>query len=656
MNELQKMKELIERIKEADAAYFQKDAPIMSDREYDRLVLELKMLERTTGIHFSDSPIGKVPGDEKTGLKTVRHSKPMLSCNKTKNVRDIIRFALEQDIVLSWKMDGLTLVLRYENGHFTQAITRGSGGIVGEDVTHTVKYMRNVPLAVPCKESFEVRGEGVLSWEDARILSRLGGTTAAHPRNIASGAVRSLVPDRGKLAHLDFFAFELIKEEIPATKAEQLAFLSENNFGVVDHKVIPFEENRDLHSDVENWMPGGFAYPVDGIVAEYNDIAYGKSLGATAHHERRMMALKWKDELKETVFRGVELNTTRTGAVSIVGVFDEVEMDGTKVHRANLHNLSNFESFRFGLGDRILVYKANRVVPQIAENKMRSGTYELPKYCPCCGETLTIRVTPGGVRELHCPNENCLARHAQRIARFCGKNAMDIDGLSASVLEKMMAYGWIRNFADIYHLEIHRDDILSRPGFGMDWYNGVLEAVENSRRCHMYQFLAGLGIPQLGPEAAKILHRYYYGSMEDFLQAVSDGFPFFHIAGITESLGRKIHVWFEDEKNVRMMRTVMAELTFLGRSRELEGKDNPFSDTTVAVTGTFERFTREEIIELLTSLGANVAAEVTEDTDYLIYGSVPGSSQIGLAMEYGVNMISEKGFGEMLVKVPSKHL
>lgn len=648
MNELQRMKELIAQIKEADVAYFGKDAPIMSDREYDRLVLELKMLERTTGIHFSDSPIGKVPGDEKAGLKTVRHTKPMLSCNKTKNVRDIVKFAGKQDVVLSWKMDGLTLVLRYENGNFTQAITRGSGGVVGEDVTHTVKHMRNIPFVIPCKETFEVRGEGVLSWEDARILSRLGGASATHPRNIASGTVRSLVPDRGKLAHMDFFAFELIKEEAPATKAEQLAFLIKNNFSVVEHRVIPYEESRDLSADLENWVPDGFAYPVDGIVAEYNDIAYGKSLGATAHHERRMMALKWKDEVKETVFRGVELNTTRTGTVSIVGVFDEVEMDGTKVRRANLHNLSNFESFRFGVGDRILVYKANRIVPQIAENRMRSGTYELPKHCPCCGEMLTIRATPGGTRELYCPNENCLARHAQKMARFCDKNAMDIDGLSASVLERMMAYGWIRNFADIYHLEMHRDDILSRPGFGVDWYNGVLEAIEKSRRCHMYQFLAGLGIPQLGPEAAKILHGYYYGSMEQFLQAVSDSFPFFHIDGISESLNRKIHAWFEDEKNVRMMRTVMAELTFLGRSRELEGKDNPFAGTTVAVTGTFNGFTREGIAELLTSLEAIISAEVTADTDYLIYGTVPNSRKIGLAMQYGVNMINEKGLGEML--------
>lgn len=655
MNELQKMKELIAKIKEADAAYFQKDEPIMSDREYDRLVLELKMLERTTGIHFSDSPIGKVPGDEKAGLKTVRHTKPMLSCNKTKNARDIVRFAGKRDVVLSWKMDGLTLVLRYENGNFSQAITRGSGGVVGEDVTHTVKHMRNIPLVVPCKENFEVRGEGVLSWEDARILSRLGGTTAAHPRNVAAGAVRSLVPDRGKLAHLDFFAFELIKEESPATKAEQLTFLRENYFFVVEHKVIPFEEGRDLLADVENWVPDGFAYPVDGIVAEYDDIAYGKSLGATAHHERRMMALKWKDEVKETVFRGVELNTTRTGVVSIVGVFDAVEMDGTKVHRANLHNLSHFESFRFGVGDRILVYKANRIVPQIAENRMRSGTYDLPKYCPCCGEVLTVRVTPGGVRELYCPNEDCLARHAQKLARFCDKNAMDIDGLSASVLEKMMAYGWIRNFADIYHLEMHRDDILSRPGFGMDWYNGVQAAIEKSRRCHMHQFLSGIGIPHIGPEAARILHRYYYGSMDDFLRDAAVEFPFFHISGISELQTRKIHAWFEDAKNVRAMRTVMAELTFLGKNRELEGKNNPFADTTVAVTGTFDGFTREGILELLTSLGADVTEEITADTDYLIFGAVPSGRKVSLAMQYGVNVISEKGLSEMLAKTPAEN-
>ena len=649
MNDIQRMKELIEKISEADIAYFQKDTPIMSDMEYDKLVLELKMLERATGIHFANSPIGKVPSDEKEGLKTVQHTKPMLSCQKTKDVNEMVEFAGEKDIVLSWKMDGLTLVLRYEKGKFVQAITRGAEGVIGEDVTHTVKHFRNIPLIVPFKDSFEVRGEGVLSWEDAQILTKLGESNATHPRSIASGAVRSVTENLGKLAHLDFFAFELIKEDSHATKIGQLEFLKENNFAVVEYKFVsPGDRHDDIAECISEWIPEGFAYPVDGIVAEYDDLAYGKSLGATAHHKKRMMALKWKDEVKETKFRGAELHTTRTGIVSIVGLFDEVVIDGTRVHRASLHNLSNFEKFKFGVGDIIKVYKANMIVPQIAENRMMSGTYELPEYCPCCGEHLIVQTSQSGVRNLYCPNENCLARHAKKVARFCDKSAMNIDGLSAAVIEKMMAYGWIGSYADIYHLDVHRDDIINRPGFGTTRYRELWTEIQSSRKCHMYQFLVGIDIPHLGPEAAKALHQYFYGSMEAFEEAVRKNFAFSHIAEVPAVVEKSIYRWFEDERNVRMMHAVMTELEFIGMHRELDGKQNPFMDTTVVVTGTFENFTREGILELLTTLGAKTTDKVTKDTNYLIYGSVPGNKKVSAAMEYHITMLSEKDFGKMI--------
>lgn len=649
MNDIQRMKELIGRINAADVAYFQKDEPIMSDLEYDKLVLELKMLERATGIHFANSPIGKVPSDEKEGLRTVQHTKPMLSCRKTKDVNELIEFAGDKDIVLAWKMDGLTLVLRYENGKFVQAITRGAEGVVGEDVTHTVKHFRNIPLIVPCKENFEVRGEGVLSWADANILAKLGESNATHPRSIASGAVRSVTENLAKLAHVDFFAFELIKENSHATKIGQLDFLAENNFAVVEHKLVsPGDRHDDIVECVSEWTPGDFAYPVDGIVAEFDDLAYGKSLGATAHHEKRMMALKWKDEVKETKFRGVELRTTRTGIVSIIGLFDEVVIDGTRVHRASLHNLTNFEKYKFGEGDIIKVYKANMIVPQIAENRMMSGTYKLPEYCSCCGERLTVRTSQSGIRNLYCPNENCLARHARKIARFCDKSAMNIDGLSASVIEKMMAYGWIGSYADIYHLDVHRDDIINRPGFGTARYRELWTEIQSSRRCHMYQFLVGIDIPHLGTEAAKALHRYFYGSMEAFEKAIRERFAFSHIAEVPQIVEKAIYEWFEDANNVRMMHAVMTELEFIGMHKELDGKQNPFMDTTVAVTGTFETFTREIILGLLTILGAKTTDKVTASTDYLIYGAVPGNKKIAAAIENRITMLNEREFVKML--------
>ncbi len=648
MNNLFRMRELIEQINAADKAYFLEDKPIMSDKEYDALVQELNELEKSTGIHFKNSPIGKVGGEVKNGLTPVNHSKPMLSCNKTKDIKELIDFARHKDVVISWKMDGLTLVLRYDKGEFKQAITRGHDGLIGEDVTHTVREMRNVPMHIPCKEAFEVRGEGVLSFEDFNILSRLG-ERATHPRSIAAGAVRSLTADRGKLYHIDFIAFELIKEEAPATKTEQLKFLKENNFLVVEHSLISSDKkDAEIYDQITSWTPDGFAYPVDGIVAEYNDIAYGKSLGATAHHEKRMLALKWKDEVKMTVFRGVSLHTTRNGAVSIVGLFDEVTIDGTKVRRASLHNLSNFEKYQFGVGDMISVYKANMIIPQIAENLTRSGTYELPKYCPSCGEELTIKITPGGIKELYCPNTECIARNANRIARFCDKNAMNINGLSATTIEKMVAYGWVRNFKDLYNLKIHADSIISTPGFGIDRYNAIIDEIERSRKCYMYQFLVGLGIPLLGPEAAKKLQQYYFGSMVEFEKAIKQEFPFYHIDGISEALNRAIYEWYGKTNNQNTLRALMAELEFIGLPKTVVGNKNPFMDKKIVVTGTFENFDRQTLLELLSSFGALCSNSISKSTDFLIYGAMPGSKKVGLAMEYGVTMISEQKFAEIL--------
>ena len=647
MNNLFRMRELIELINNADKAYFGEDKPIMTDKEYDALVEELTKIEKETGIHFKNSPIGKVGGEIKKGLEPVTHTKPMLSCNKTKDVREVVDFIKENDVVLSWKMDGLTLVLRYENGEFKQAITRGHDGIVGEDVTHTVKEMRNVPMHVPCKDSFEVRGEGVLSFEDFNTLSKLG-EKSSHPRSVAAGAVRSFVADRGKLYHIDFIAFELIKEDEPETKMEQLKFLKENSFSVVEHILVESDNEDEIENAIRKWTPEGFAYPVDGIVAEYNDIEYGKSLGATAHHEKRMLALKWKDEVKTTVFRGVTLITPRNGAVSIVGEFDEVTIDGTKIHRASLHNLSNFEKFQFGIGDMISVYKANMIIPQISENLTRSGTYELPKYCPSCGEELTIQVSPGGIKELYCPNTECIARNANKIARFCDKKAMNIDGLSATTIEKMVAYGWVKNFKDLYHLEIHADSILSAPGFGPDRYNYLIEQIEKSRKCLMHRFLVGIGIPLLGPEAAKKLHQYFYGSMEKFEDAIKAGFRFSHVEGISEALNAAIYEWYEKPINQNTLHALMAELEFTGVQKQNEGNSNPFFDKQIVVTGTFENFDRPALIALLESFGAVTHSSVNKSIDYLIYGNLPGSKKVGLAIENGVTMISEQKFAEML--------
>lgn len=645
MNYLFRMRELIEQITEADAAYFGKDTPIMTDREYDALVDELAKLERQTGVHFKNSPIGRVGGEVKQGLTPVKHSKPMLSCDKTKEIKDLAKFIERGDVVLSWKMDGLTLVLRYEKGEFRQAITRGRDGIMGEDVTHTVREMRNIPMHVPCKEPFEVRGEGVLSFEDYHFLCKLG-ENGSHPRNVASGAVRSYAADKGKLFHMDFFAFELIKDEAPDKKLDQLEWLKDNGFDVVAHQFIKIGAKTALVQAIEEWTPDGFAYPVDGLVAEYDDLAFGRSLGATAHHEKRMLALKWKDELKMTMFRGVKLNTTRSGKVSIVCLFDDVMFGDTIVSRAYLHNLSNFEQLELGIGDVLHVYKANMVVPQVAENLTRSGTFVLPKYCPGCGEELVVRESAGGVRDLYCPNEGCASRSAGKIARFCDRDAMDIDALTATTIEKLVSRGWIRNFKDLYHLDIYADEILSSHVMAPDVYERVKEQIKNSRRCLMNRFLVGMGIPLLGKEAARALHDYYYGSMAAFEDDIRARKRFNHIEGISESLSDSIYEWYDKPFNRNMLHAMMAELTFLGTQKV--DAENPFAEKQIVVTGTFESFDHPTLMALLESLGAIIRSDVAEDVDYVLYGQLPNGEKIGSAVEYGVTLIGEQVFAEML--------
>ena len=465
---LERMRELIERLTEADIAYYKNDAPIMTDLEYDRLTEELASLEHDTGLVLSGSPTQKVSGEILENLAEVRHTKPMLSAGKTKSIEDLIRFAAGRAVLLSWKMDGLTLVLRYEYGKLKQAITRGREGIIGEDVTHTVRTFRNVPLTIPTKESFEVRGEGVISWESFRRINASLEEPYTHPRNLASGSTRKLDAGEASKRRLEFWAFELVSDHLePESKLAQQQFLQRSGFSVVPYIFLDAgHSEQDIRDTVAGMEPKDFAYPVDGLVMEYEDLRYGKSLGATGHHENRLIALKWADELYSTRFRGVELATTRTGMVSITGLFDPISIDGTLVSRAYLHNLDIFDEFQFGIGDEISVYKANMIIPQIADNKTQSNTYMLPMICPCCGKPLTVKYTSGGTRQLYCGNPHCAAKLVQKFVHFCEKTRMNIEGLSATTLEKLIGHGWVRNFGDLYELEQHREDIVRTEGFG----------------------------------------------------------------------------------------------------------------------------------------------------------------------------------------------
>ena len=648
---LERMRELIERLTEADIAYYKNDAPIMTDLEYDRLTEELASLEHDTGLVLSGSPTQKVSGEILESLAEVRHTKPMLSAGKTKSIEDLIRFAAGRAVLMSWKMDGLTLVLRYEYGKLKQAITRGREGIIGEDVTHTVRTFRNVPLTIPTKESFEVRGEGVISWESFRRINASLEEPYTHPRNLASGSTRKLDAGEASKRRLEFWAFELVSDHLePESKLAQQQFLQRSGFSVVPYIFLDAgHSGQDIRDTVAGMEPKDFAYPVDGLVMEYENLRYGKSLGATGHHENRLIALKWADELYSTRFRGVELATTRTGMVSITGLFDPISIDGTLVSRAYLHNLDIFDEFQFGIGDEISVYKANMIIPQIADNKTQSNTYMLPMTCPCCGKPLTVKYTSGGTRQLYCGNPHCAAKLVQKFAHFCEKTRMNIEGLSATTLEKLIGHGWVRNFGDLYELEQHREDIVRTEGFGERSFDRLQAAIEKSRRCTLAKFISGLGIPMVGRHAGRDLDRYFHGSWAEFEAAILNGFDFTQLPDFGETMHNNIYTWYADAQEAKLWRPLLRKIQFETKENlTMETTmNNPFAGKTVVATGKLEHYTRDGIQEKLISLGAHPSGAVSKKTDYLIVGEKAGS-KLTKAQQLGVKTLTEQEFEDML--------
>ena len=646
---LERMKELIQILTEADIAYYRDSRPIMTDFDYDRLFDELKGLERDTGLILSNSPTQKVSGEILEELTPVRHSRPMLSADKTKSVEDMVKFADKKPVVLSWKLDGLTLVLRYENGELKQAITRGREGIIGEDVTHTVKTFINVPLTIPTKDTFEVRGEGVISWANFKKINLSLTEPYSHPRNLASGSVRMLDANESGKRYLEFLGFDLISDSIEThNKIGQLEFLARNGFDVVPHVFADNYNDEDIRKMIDDFNPAEFDYPVDGLIMEYDDVNYGKSLGSTGHHENRLLALKWEDQLFETKFLGVELATTRTGMVSITGILEPVEIDGTVVSRAYLHNLDIFNSFKFGIGDTVKVYKANMIIPQIQENITKSGTYTLPMTCPCCGEPLVIKTTPGGTDFLYCQNQHCSARLVQKFVHFCEKTRMNIEGLSESTLEKFISHGWIRNFGDLYELEKHKDEIVNTEGFGEKSYQRLQNSIEKSRKCTLDKFIAGLGIPMVGRHAGRILNDFFKGDWNAFEQAVIDGFDFKSLPDFGEIMYSNIYTWYTDADEASLWRPLLNKIEFIKENHTMNVNNNTvFSGKTIVATGKLENYTRDEIQAKILSLGATPASSVTKKTDYLIVGEKAGS-KLQKALNLGIRTLTEDEFEDML--------
>ena len=643
-----RMKELIAKINEADTAYYKYDTPILSDRDYDQLYDELVRLEKESGITLSGSPTQRVPGALLEGLVPVPHTRPMLSAAKTKSVAEVLRFIAGRAALLSGTLDGLTLVLRYENRELKQAITRGVDGLVGEDVTHTVRMMLNVPLTIPYTGPLEVRGEGVVSWANFKALNETLEDPYADPRGLAAGSIRKLNAEAVRARRLEFFAFDLISDDIGwLRKKEQLDFMAGQGFDVVPHILMEESTSADeLEAHIKSMDPGKFGYPVDGLIFEYDDIAYGQSRGATGHHEKRMMALKWQDEVYETTYRGLELAVTRSGMGSLTGVFDDVEINGTTVNHAYLHNVDIYEALALGTGDKIMVYKANMIIPQIAENHTRSGPEALPATCPCCGGPLVIRTSTGGTRQLYCENDHCPAKLVRKFVHFCSRTRMEIVGLSDQTLEKFIQRGWVKNFGDLYELERHHTEIVAEPGFGEKSFARLQAAVDKRRTCTLNRFIAGLGIPEVGRHAGRELARHFHGSWTAFEQAIQEHFDFTQLTDFGQIMNDNIYAWYADAGEAMLWRPALRHITFEEEIETMSNTNNPFAGKTVVATGKLMNYTRAGIQQRLLALGAAPTDSVSKKTDYLIVGEGAGS-KLAKAQALGVKTLTEQEFEEM---------
>lgn len=658
-----RMRELIDTLKKASYAYYGLDNPIMTDREYDIIYDELTALEKETGIIMSDSPTQKVQGIVSKEFKKVPFKDPMLSADKTQSVQGLTEFCNKNDTIITYKLDGLTIVLKYENGRLKQAATRGQGDI-GEDVTEQIKCIKNVPLTINYKDNLMVRGECVLSWNDFdKIKTELteAGRPCGHPRNIASGSIRQL--DTTKVIRdLEFIAFAVITAETDrkfTTKKETFEFMKENNFKTVldlNSWTINYDKNRqpdDLipHAKIclEKMSPANCPYPVDGLIAEYDNLVYGESLGSTSHHKNSLIAYKWPNTAYETVFENIDFKTTRTGIVSMTAVFTPIEIGHTIVSRALIPNVDYFNDFKFGKGDIIEVCKANEIIPQIVRNKTKSGTFKLIEFCPSCNTQLIIKETDNS-HALCCPNGNCPAQRIKSIAHMTQKDYLNIDGLSEATIEKLWDNEYIKEPADIYHLIQYKDKIINMSGFGEKAFNKLYKAIEKSRNTTLTRVIASVGIPNIGRTAGKTISKFFNGDPEKFLNSVMTDFDFTILEDFGEIMNNSIHEWFDNKTNMNMWQKLVNELNFeIIENKENTAAPSPFAGKTIVPTGTLMNYTRNEIKEVIESLGAKCGSSVSRKTDYVLAGENAGS-KLTKAQSLGVKIISEQEFNKMMNK------
>ncbi|MEL7606440.1 MAG: NAD-dependent DNA ligase LigA [Sedimentibacter saalensis] len=652
MDKLQLMKERIEILNKASKAYYQENREIMSNLEYDKLYDELEQLEKQTGTVLSNSPTIHVGYELLSNLPKERHDKPMLSLDKTKEVSALKDWLGQNEGMLSWKLDGLTIVLTYENGSLIKAVTRGNGEI-GEVITNNAKVFVNLPVVIPHKKTLILRGEAVISYSDfEKINSEIPDADAKYknPRNLCSGSVRQLNNKITAERNVRFYAFSLVRaegEEFLNSRIQQVEWLKNQGFGTVEYKKV----NGDSIEEAVRWFAENVTengLPSDGLVLTYDNIAYGESLGATAKFPRDSIAFKWRDEIKETKLLEIEWSASRTGLINPIAVFEPVELEGTTVSRASVHNLSIMENLDLGIGDTITVYKANMIIPQISDNITRSGNICIPDSCPVCGGETRIK-NDNDIKTLYCMNDDCLAKQIKSFTHFVSRDAINIEGLSEATLEKLIAKGLIKELADIFHVEKFRDEIVEMEGFGEKSFRNLSASVKKARKTTAARLLYSLGIPNVGLSNAKLISKKFGNNWSKIQNASFE--DLIEIGGIGDVMAGNYVKFFNDDKRKVVVEDLLREVEL----EEAEENNEPqvFENINFVITGSVELFkNRDELKEEIEKRGGKVTGSVTSKTNFLINNdNLSNSSKNKKAKELGIKIITEIQFVEWLNNV-----
>lgn len=647
MDKIERMKELIPVLQKAAKAYYQEDREIMSNFEYDKLYDELEALETETGVTLAGSPTVSVGYEALEELPKEAHETPMLSLDKTKDVEALRDFVGDQKTLLSWKLDGLTIVLTYGDGKLQKAVTRGNG-VVGEVITNNARVFKNIPLQISFKGELVLRGEAIITYSDfEKINEEIEDVDARYknPRNLCSGSVRQLNNEITARRNVHFYAFSLVRAQgvdFQNSREKQFQWLRDQGFDVVEYRMV----TRDTLDKAMDYFAGQVAkndFPSDGLVALYDDIAYGDSLGSTAKFPRNSYAFKWKDETRETTLKEIEWSPSRTGLINPVAIFEPVELEGTTVSRASVHNISIMKELQLGIGDRIQVYKANMIIPQIAENLTRSGKLEIPDTCPVCGKEARV-VKTNEVESLYCMNPDCQAKKIKSFTLFVSRDAMNIDGLSEATLEKFILKGFIKDFGDIFEIGKFREEIVEMDGFGEKSFDNLMASLEKARHTTLPRLLYSLGIANIGLANAKMICKEFHYDLEKMVQATAEEIS--SIEGIGPVIAKTYTEYFSDEENMRKFRHLLSHLELEEVKQEscltLDGKQ-------FVITGSVNHFAnRAELKEYIEQRGGKVTGSVTSKTDYLINNDVTSnSSKNKKARELEIPILSEEDFLHM---------